>query len=199
MNYVLIKASDLAEVLPLCCSPKTNLDLQAVVQSIGLGNDSDVSSPLLESIVFKYIEDIDFASLHRILNHPKLKNLLQPEVLLGLYEIPLTIQVLKTLERASLWTPEILNWLNLKKIKPQEISFLNLQYAHECTLLLESATRSLLSKMDTLNLLEMASDLMLMKIDIAAALKSNWTEVTLLEITSLRYPVNFTFNPLPKA
>lgn len=207
MNYVLIKDSELADILPLRCSYKTDLDLQLAIQSIGLASsgstqtlflnyDESLSSPNLENVITKFVEDIDFASLHLILNHPKLKTLIQPELLLGHYQIPSTTHVHKTLERSISWTPEVLNWLVLKKIKPHDLSFLNLLSAEECKILLESAAHGSLSKMDSLKLLEMISELILMKIDISSFNQSPWTEATLNEIKSVRYPMSFVYNPV---
>lgn len=207
MNYILIKTTDLAEILPLRCSYRTDLDLQLAIQSIGLGSlgsqqnqflnyDHTLVSPNLETVISKFIEDIDFASLHLILNHPKLKTLLKPDVLLGLYQIPSTAHVVKTLEHAIQWSDDVLNWLKLKKIKPHEISFLNLLCAEEGMQLLKAAARSQLSKMDSLKFLEIASELMLMKIDITSFLQITWNEAALNDIKNLRYPISFVYNPV---
>ncbi|MBL7542908.1 MAG: hypothetical protein JNL11_03785 [Bdellovibrionaceae bacterium] len=208
MNYVLIKTSELTELLPLRCSYQTELDLQLAIQSIGLGSKGSnqtqylnygpqLQSPHLEAVIARFLPEIDYASLFMILNHEKLKTCIQSNVLLSHYQIPPTNHVMKTLERSTAWSDSTLNWLLQKKIKPHEISFLNLLSAAECNQLMESMGSSSLSKMDSLKLLETASELLLMKIDISAALNTQpWNEKTVVEIHALRYPKSFTFNPV---
>lgn len=207
MNYVLIKNSDLTEIIPIRCSYRTDLDLQLAIQSIGLGSlgssqtqfinyDETLTSPQLETVIAKFIDEIDFASLHMILNHRQLKSLIQPEILLSHYQIPSTTHVHKTLERSRDWPINVLNWLTQKKIKPHDISFLNLLSSTECQTLLDSAARGSLSKMDSLQLLEIASELVLMKIDVSIFLQTPWTETTLNEIKTVRYPISFVYNPV---
>ena len=169
MNYVLIKATELAEHLPLSCSYQTELDMQLAIDSIGLGskdssqnqflNYTGLASPRLEAVLFQFIPEIDFASLHTVLNHFVFKSKINPEVLLARYSIPPTAHVFRTLERSVRWSPEILNWLLQKKVKPHEISFLNLLDEKSARSLLEQAAKSSLSKMDTLKLLETLSEL----------------------------------------
>lgn len=207
MNYVLIKNTDLAEIVPLRCSYKADLDLQIAIQSIGLGSlnskqthfvnyDASLISPQLEKVLGQFIDEIDFASLQRILSHPRLKELIRPELLLGHYQIPSTVHVRTILERSLAWNDATLHWLMLKKIKPHEVSFLNLLSADECTTLISTASNSNLSKMDVLKLLEITSELMLMKIDVTGVLQSSWTEATLTHVKNLRYPLSFTYNPI---
>jgi hypothetical protein len=131
-----------------------------------------------------------------ILNHPVLKILIQPEILLNHYQIPVTNHVFKTLERSLAWSDTVLTWLMLKKIKPHELSFLNLMTIDDQKKLLEFAANSTLSKTDSLKLLETASELILMKIDIWDLLQRPWNEAVLEDIKNLRYPMSFTFNPV---
>lgn len=208
MNYVLTKTSELADLLPLHCSYQTETDLQLAIQSIGLGSKKstqtqflnygpELKSPQLEQVIAKFIPEIDFASLFAVLNHPQLKTWVQPGLLLGHYQIPMTNQVMKTLERSMTWGESVLNWLLQKKIKPHEISFLNLLSAAECNQLLESICFSSLSKMDSLKLSETMSELLLMKIDLSSVFSTQpWCEKTVLEVQALRYPMSFTFNPI---
>lgn len=207
MNYVLFKTHELAEIVPLRCAYKTDLDLQLAIQSVGLGSlgstqtqflnyGPELVSPQLEKVIAQFVDEIDFASLHLILSHPRLKNHIKTDVLLSQYQIPPTAHVLKTLERSVKWTDAVLHWLAQKKIKPHELSFLNLLAQDECTTLLSHASTSLLSKMDALKILETASELILMKIDLAGVLDSTWTEKTAEQIKHLRYPISFTYNPV---
>lgn len=206
MNYVLIKATELAEHLPLSCSYQTELDMQLAIDSIGLGsknssqthflNYTDLTSPRLEAVLFQFIPEIDFASLHSILNHPILRTKIDPDLLLARYSIPPTAHVYKTLERSIRWSPQVLNWFVQKKVKPHEISFLNLLDEQSVHSLLNQAAISYLSKMETLKLLETLSELVLMKIDVSTYYHQLWTESVIEAVKALRYPQSFVFNPI---
>lgn len=206
MHYLLAKSSELTEILPLRCSYMDNLDLQIAIHGIGLKslnseqehflNYDSLKTPDTERLICHFISEIDFASLHMVLTHPLLKTRIQPDLLLQQYQIPASPHVYKILERSMSWAFPILNWLVQRKIKPHELAFLNLLNETECDSLLQKASRSSLSKMDSLKLLETASELILMKIDIDPLTNADWNDKTLSELLLLRYPMSFTKNPI---
>lgn len=207
MHYVLASTSELSETLILRTQYMKGLDLQLAVQGIGfkslnsatdlfLSYDQNLKSPHSEQLISHFIPEMDFASLQMIISHPVLSTQLQPDLLLSLYQIPASAHVFKTLSQSVLWPNFVLQWLVHKKIKPQELSFLNLLTPDLCCSLLEKATRSELSKMDSLGLLELASELILLKIEIGKIINTLWTKQTLIELKNLRYPVSFKKNPI---
>ncbi len=207
MKYQLTQNTDLEDLLPLRCSYMTGPDLQLAVMGVGfvsfgsqqsqfLNYLEPLASPQIENLICNFIPEIDFASLHLILNHPKVKTSLQSEVLLGLYQIPASPHVLRILGRSVVWPNPVLTWLLQKKIRPHELAFLNLLSAEETITLLTCATRSVLSKSDVLKFLEIASELILMKKDMAKFLEGAWSEKSLTELSDLRFPLSIKKNPV---
>lgn len=207
MNYLLVKTSDLNEILSLRCQYMTGPDLQLAIQGLGLKSLGSEQARYLnyvdslevgetETLISRFIPDIDFASLHLILSHEFLKTIIQPDQLLTAYQIPASAHVYKTLARSIDWSDSVLKWLLQKKIKPHDLSFLNLLTADQVILLLTNAAQSMMSKSDILKTLELVSELILMKIDSSLIWTTPWNESTLADLTTLRFPLSIKRNPI---
>ncbi len=206
MHYILAKKSDLTEILPLRCNYLDSRGLQLAIHGIGLQplqsnqnsflNYTSFGLSEAEPLIAEFIDNIDFASLQIILSHPVLSQSITSETLLSKYQIPASAHVYKTLKQSVSWSQDILDWLVQKKIKPHDISFLNLLSDNDDCELLERAKISSLSKSDILKLLESISELVLMKRDLGALLDSPWDEKTISSIQRLRFPLSTKKNPI---
>ncbi len=206
MHYILAKKSDLTEILPLRCNYLDGRGLQVAIHGIGLQplqsnltlflNYTSFGPSEAETLIADFIGNIDFASLLIILSHPVLRQSINSETLLNQYQIPATAHVYKTLEQSVSWSQDVLHWLVQKKIKPHDISFLNLLPGKDVCELLEKTKVSSLSKSDILKLLESISELILMKRDLGALLDLPWDEKTIALIQGLRFPLSTIKNPI---
>lgn len=208
MHYVLTSALDLTEIINLRCPYQKQMDIQLAINGVGFHSAGStqsqylnytglLNSPNTERLIANFISDIDFASLYKIITHPLLIPRIDRDILLNAYQIPDSSQVLLTLERSVNWSDSVLSWFIQKKIKPQDISILNLLSDQDAQEILKKLRESQLSKMDALKACELASELLLLKMDLSVYFSATtWNEKTISDLTSLRYPISIKQNPI---
>lgn len=175
----------------LCANEQTNDFL-----NFDTASDKFKNSELL----FQFFPQLSFSDIYKILETSQSfreNELFDKDDLFKKFQIPNSDKVYSVMKEASQsWGKETLDWIQEKKIRPQEILFLLNLTVQERIRLLNAIAMSSLSKSQALQFLEWTSDLILLKINLPEELFSSINEKTLESIKELRFPKSFLQHPL---
>lgn len=121
-----------------------------------------------------------------------------PELVFEHFQIPNSKAVERLLLLYHTWSDKIKVWIHAKSFRPQELTILAQLSTQESEKIIKKCSDSLLSKSDSLQLIEILSELLLMKTDVTNFMDSEWTNSSLEKLHSLRYPLGLNFHPLKK-